>query len=360
MTEILPFLKSLLSAPGLSAHEFPVYSLIEKEWTPLVDEISASRLGSLHALKRGSVPRADRSRSAKKKRPSLLIAAHMDAVGLMVKKIVDGFLYVVEVGGIDPRILPGAPVMVHGTKDLYGVVAMRSGDLLPDHVKNREHDLEYLLIDTGLSARDVSKYVRVGDVAAYHTEPIELSGETVSGHSLDNRASVAALTVCLNELQSRHHVWDVWFVASTQEEVTMSGAYTSAFQLKPDIAIAVDVTFGKGPGADGWDTFAIGEGPALMIGPNIHTFLHNRMKDVAEKAEIPFSVEIAPRHSGTDAYMMQVAAEGIPTMCVSIPLRYMHTPVELVSMKDIRRAGRLLAEFIASLKEDFVEKIVWD
>jgi endoglucanase len=212
----------------------------------------------------------------------------------------------------------------------------------------------------GLTPQEVSKRVRVGDLVAFNTEPVEMSGETISGHSLDNRASVAALTVCLEELKSRSHVWDVWAIASTQEEVNLGGAQTSAFEKRPSLAVAVDVTFGKGPGANGWQTFAPGKGITLGVGPNIHPFLHKRFAEAAKTAEIPFSVEPMPGMSGTDAISMQVASEGIPTMVVGIPLRYMHTPVEVVSLKDIQRAGRLLAEFIVSLEEDFVEKIVWD
>lgn len=355
MTELLPFLKSLLSTSGLSAYESPVNAIIEKEWTPLVDEISKSKVGSLHGLKHGNT-----KLEKNKKRPSIMIATHMDAVGMMVKKIEDGFLYITEVGGLDPRILPGTPVMVHGKKDLYGVVAMRSNELIPEEGRLREHDLDYLLIDTGLTAKEVSKLVRPGDMVSYNTTPLELPNETISGHSLDNRASVAALTVCLQELQTRQHHWDVYAVATVQEEETMIGAYTSAYQLRPDIAIAVDVTFAKSPGSGGWDTFPLGDGPTLGIGPNMHTFIHRKLKETAERVEIPHAVELTARHSGTDAYLMQIAAEGIPTMVVSIPLRYMHTPVEMVKMKDIRRAGRLLAEFIASLDANFVEKITWE
>jgi len=359
MTELLPFLKSLMSVSALSGYEGPASKIIEEEWTLLVDEISKSKLGALHALKHGNT--ILKGNTKRTKRPSILIATHMDAVGMMVKKVVDGFLYVTEIGGLDPRILPGTPVVVHGKRDLYGVVAMRPGDLLPEEDKNNEHNLEYLLIDTGLTPSEVSRLVHAGDLVAYNTQPVEMSsGEIVSGHSLDNRASVAALTVCLQELQTRQHLWDVWAVATVQEEETMSGAYTSAYQLRPDIAVAVDVTFARGPGATGWDSFPLGDGPTLGLGPNVHTFLHKQMNEVAEKIEIPHAVDYLPRHSGTDVYMMQVASEGIPTMVLSIPLRYMHTPVEMIKIKDVRRAGRLLAEFIASLDADFIEKISWE
>ena len=360
MTDILPFLKSLISVSGLSAHEAPVSAIIQKRWKPLVDEVSTSRLGSLHGFKRGISPK---KASKKSTRPSVLIAAHMDAIGLMVSRISEGFLHIAEIGGIDPRVLPGTPVIVHASgsgEDLPGVIAMPQADLLPDGEGKGAVGLNYLLVDVGLTPHDVSKRVRVGDLVAFNTEPVEMSGETVSGHSLDNRASVAALTVCLEELKSRSHVWDVWAVASTQEEINLGGAQTSVFETRPSLAVAVDVTYGKGPGANGWETFAPGKGVTLGIGPNIHPFLHKRVAEVAKQAEIPFSREPIPRMSGTDAISMQVALEGIPTMVIGIPLRYMHTPVEVVSLKDIQRAGRLLAEFVASLEEDFVEKIVWD
>jgi putative aminopeptidase FrvX len=187
-----------------------------------------------------------------------------------------------------------------------------------------------------------------------------MSAETLSGHSLDNRASVAALTVCLEELQSRPHVWDVWAVASSQEEVGTLGAAGSTFELNPTLALVVDVTFAKGPGASDWGTFPLGKGPTIAMGPNMHPALHKAMKELADKLEIPYALEYTPDHSGTDGWATQVAAEGIPTMVVGIPLRYMHTPVEVVALKDIQRAGRLLAEFIAGLGADFMEQIRWE
>jgi putative aminopeptidase FrvX len=115
----------------------------------------------------------------------------------------------------------------------------------------------------------------------------------------------------------------------------------------------------KAPGANDWRTFELGKGIVLAWGPNIHPALHRRLKEIAEEMEIPFSVEYTPRHSGTDAYAMQTAAEGIPTAVVSIPLRYMHTPVEVVALKDIERAGRLLAEFLCRLDDAFTEALTW-
>jgi endoglucanase len=149
-------------------------------------------------------------------------------------------------------------------------------------------------------------------------------------------------------------------VASTQEEVTLGGAYTSTFQIRPSLAVAIDVTFGSGPGSPSHLTYPFGKGPTLVWGPNIHPYLHKSFQELADRLEIPYAIEITPRHSGTDAFAMQVVAEGVPCMVLGIPLRYMHTPVEMVSLKDIERCGRLLAEFIAQLDLDYVSKITWE
>ena len=353
MTDILPFLKSMISAPGLSGHEAPVARIIEDKWRTLVDETSISRVGSLHGLKKGS---------GKGKRPSVMIATHMDAIGMMVSSIEDGFLHITNIGGVDIRVLPGAVVTVHASsgEKLPAVIAMPPARFLPDKEGSGVVAIKHLLVDTGLTQREVEKKVRVGDLVSFANEPMELAGDVISGHTLDNRASVAALTVCLEELQGKNHVWDVWAVATVQEETSYLGAYTSAFQLRPDIAIAVDGTFAKGPGANGWQTHTMGKGVGLCIGPNMHPFLHEKLKEVADKFEIPWFLDVTPGHSGTDAYPMQTTMEGIPTALVEYPLRYMHTTVESVAVKDLQRVGRLLAEFIASLDENFVETIVWE
>lgn len=356
MPAISPFLQSLLRAPGLSGYEDPARKIIQDAWQPLVDEVRTSRLGSLEALKKGE---------GDAPRRSILIATHMDAIGLMVTSIQNGFLRVTMIGGVDARVLPGTPVTVYATggasvEELPAVVVQPGGRLLPASVGENPVPLDQLFIDTGLLPSDLVSKVRIGDVVSYATEPVEMAGDVISGHSLDNRASVAALTQALEELQKKRHTWDVWAVATAQEEVTLGGAYTSSFGILPDLAIAIDVTFAKGPGASDWQTHGMGKGVALGFGPNIHTYLYKQFKELADRLEIPTEMDVLPRMSGTDAYALQVAAEGIPTMVLSIPLRYMHTPVEMVMLKDIQRTGRLLAEFIASLDVDFLSKITWD
>jgi tetrahedral aminopeptidase len=317
----------------------------------MCDELAVSPLGSLHALRRGK---------GNDPRPRILLTAHMDAIGLMVTGVVNGLLRITQVGGVDSRILPGQPVMVHGRRALPGIVMQPSDRLLPHHLQGNPVSRDRLFVDTGLPAKELAELVRVGDLVSFDTQPVELSGETLSGHSLDNRASVAALTVCLQELQHITHIWDVWVAATSQEEESLGGAFTSPFTIRPDIAVAVDVTFAKGPGSSDYRTFALGKGPTLGWGPNVHPAIYKRFKEISEKLDLPHQTEVMPRHSGTDAFGMQVVAEGIPTMVIGIPLRYMHTPVEVVSLKDIQRVGHLLAEFIARLEPDYVDKIRWD
>jgi endoglucanase len=354
MTDVLPFLKSLISVSGLSGNEAPVAALITEKWRSLADEVSVSRVGSLHGLKKGSgaLPR-----------PALMIAAHMDGIGLRVSKIVEGFLHITKIGGVDLRVLPGAEVIVHATgsgQELPAVIAMPPARFLPESAGNGVPGIEHFLVDTGLRPREVERQVRVGDLVSFANQPLELAGGVISGHTLDNRASIAALTLCLEELMSKTHLWDLWAVATVQEEVSYLGAFTSTFALRPQIAIVLDAGFASGPGASGWQAFPMGKGVGLCIGPNMHPFLHKKLKELAERLEIPWYLDVTPSDSGTDAFAVQVTAEGIPTALVELPIRYMHTTVECVAVKDIEYTGRLLAEFVASLEADFLDTLVWE
>ena len=350
MTDQTAFLKNLVSLPGLSGYEEPVRQVISDAWRQLVDEISTSPLGSIHALRRGN---------GKEPRPSLLLAAHMDAIGFMVSGIEDEFLRVSRIGGLDPRVLPGQRVTVHGREELPGIIVQPPAFSLPART-DEVIPIEYLLVDVGLLPSDIPSRVRIGDLVSFAQQPVEMTGNVLVGHSLDNRASVAAVTACLEYLQGRQAAWDVWAVATVQEEENLAGALTSGYGLRPSLAVAIDVTFGSGPGSPENKTFPFGKGLTLGWGPNIHPKLFQAFKDLAEKLEIPYKIEVMPRFSGTDAIGLQVAAEGIPTMVVSIPLRYMHTPVEMVVMKDIERTGRLLAEFVGSLAPDFADTLIWE
>ncbi|GAB4505282.1 MAG: M42 family metallopeptidase [Anaerolineales bacterium] len=353
MIDTQTFLEELISLPGLSAYESPIARVIRERWQSLTDEVHVSRVGSVEALKRGQMESS---------RPVIMVATHMDGIGLMVSDIAEVFLRVTAVGGVDARILPGQQVLVHVADGdaLPGIVVQPPARLLPTMASGDPLPINYLLVDVGLSAREVSRRVQVGDVVSFATEPVKMAGGILAGHSLDNRASVAALTHALDILQTRRHAWDLWAVATVQEEVTLLGAATSAFGLRPDLAMAVDVTFAEGPGAKDWRTFPLKGGPVLAMGPNIHPFLLKKLQETADALEMSYAVEMMPGMSGTDAIALQIAAEGIPTAVLGMPLRYMHTPVEMVSIQSVERVGRLLAEWITRLTPDFLDSITWD
>lgn len=349
MANITPFLKSLLSVAGLSGHESPVAGLIESHWKSIADETQRTRLGSIHALSAGD---------GYPPRPKLLISAHMDAIGMMVAGLEGEFLTLTPVGSVDPRILPSQSVIVHGRQPLPGVVVP-----LPVSFRANPKEaasFEDLRVDVGLPAKRLAQLVQPGDLVSFGTDPLELRGDTISGHSLDNRASVAALTIALEELQLTRHAWDVWFAATVQEEITYAGGATSAYGLRPDLAVIVDVTFGEDGSGKKYETFPLGGGPTIGVGPTCHPYLRNMFQNLAAGLEMPFAIEAMPEDSFTETDRIQLTRAGIPTAIISIPLRYMHTPVEVVSLSDIERVGKLLAEFAAMLERGFIDQVTWD
>ena len=351
MTKNLDFLKKMITVPGLTGFEEPIRKLIEEAWSPLTDELSVSKLGSLHGFCRGS---GDSPRN------SVMIATHMDAIGMIVTHVKEGFLHITEIGGIDHRILPGQMVTVHtGEEDLPGMVIQPPNHALPKEAQTGPVPLNLLRVDTGLTPQQVTRKVKIGDLVSFATEPVELEGDHIVGHSLDNRASVAALTDTLEILKKRKVEWDVWAVATTNEEETLGGAQTSGFQLRPTLAVIVDVTFGKSHDSPGHKTYEMSKGITLDWGPNTHPKLYKTFEKIAKEFEIPYQKSVYTRSSGTDAILLQVVAEGIPTMIASIPLRYMHTPIEMIDTKNIDRTARLLAEFISALDDEFMDELSW-
>jgi putative aminopeptidase FrvX len=348
VAEVKDFLKEIISLPGLSGYEAPVREAIARHWEPLVDEMQVSRLGSLEALKRGR---------GTEPRHSILLAGHMDAVGLIVTQVTGRFLRITDLNGVDPRVMPGQTVIVHGTRELRGVVIQPPDKMVEDHKSGAPFSLEELYVDVGLEAEELAELVHSGTVISFGTTPTEMGEEILAGHTMDDRTAVAAITYCLEILRKRIHAWDVWAVATVQEETAFAGAYTSGFKLKPDIAIAIDVTHAKGPGTAEKSIPDLGKGVALGQGPNVNRGLYDRFKKLAEELEIAHQVDVMASHSGTDAFALQVISGGRASMVLSIPLRYMHTPVEVVSMKDIRRVGRMLAEFITDLDSTILEEL---
>ena len=287
----------------------------------------------------------------------------MDELGLMVKQIVaypdeagSGFLRVTNLGGVDRRQLYAQQVVVHGRRDLPGILGGLPKHMVTAERARKPYSFEELVVDVGLPAGELRALVSVGDFISFDQPLRKLLNGRVAGKALDNRASVTAVTRCLQELQQRDHSWDVYAVATVQEETRLLGAYVSGYAEQPDVAIAIDVTHGKGPQAHDVSAEMNG-GPVIDVGPNVHPGLRQALRDAAERLEMKTQVDFHTRGSGTDAYGLQVARAGIPTAVLSIPLRYMHTMVESVVVKDVRRTGRLLAEFITGLDDDFVASL---
>lgn len=360
--DLFKILQTLTETPGPSGQEAGIAMVIAEMWRPLADEVREDRMGNVVAVKRGV---------GEGPRPRLLFAAHMDEIALMVRQIVayspgeegagdeqaQGFLRLSRVGGVDLRHLYGQQVVVHGQRNLPGIVAALPVHMLPPDRGDKVYDLDELVADVGLPLGELRKLVSVGDFITFRQPLRRLLNNRVSGKALDNRASVAAVTVALDYLQKREHRWDVIAVATVQEETRLLGAFTSSYAEQPDLAVAIDVTFGKGPGAKDGLVFELDEGPALGFGPNVHPGIYEALKSAAETLELTVHDDPHSRASGTDAFGLQIARAGIPTGLVSIPLRYMHTMVETVALKDVQRAGRLLGEFAAQLDADFLEKM---
>ncbi|MFN7210663.1 MAG: M20/M25/M40 family metallo-hydrolase [Aggregatilineales bacterium] len=289
-----------------------------------------------------------------------MLCAHMDEIGMIVSHFEGAFLRVSNLGGIDSRAIVGKPVLVHTREGaLPGVVGARPPSLLSEAEQERYPALDELYVDLGLSAEEVGRRVRVGDIITLDLPLIELQERRVAGKALDNRACVAVVTVCLEALQRLKHTWDVLAVASVQEEVGLHGARAEAHRLNPDLAIALDVTFAPQPGVPS-PAFELGGGAPLALGANFHPALFEALKKTAERLELPAPIEPTPMASGTDAWAIQISRDGIPTALLGIPTRNMHTSVETVDLRDIERCGRLIAEFIASLDADFLAQISWD
>jgi putative aminopeptidase FrvX len=349
--DLIGHLKNLSEAHGPSGHEGIVRGLLRQTWAGFVDEFDEDRLGSLIGVKRGAAARQPARR--------VMLAAHMDEIGMMVAEIREGFILVHRINGVDNRLMLAQPVLVHGREALPGVVAAKPPHLLAQAARQKYPTFDELVIDVGLPAERVEALVRPGDLITIDAPFVQLNGKRVSGKALDNRACLAALTLCLHELSKRDHAWDVYAVATVQEEVGLRGAAAAAYAIAPDLAIALDVGFAQQPGVEADVALELGGGPGIGIGPNFHPHLVEKLREAAQRIEIKLQDDILPGQTGTDAWAIQVAREGIPTALLEIPLRNMHSPVEIADLRDIERCGRLLALFIAELEDEFLSAMRW-
>ncbi len=345
--DVKQFFRTLSEASGISGYEQEVAEPI-KEACLWADEIRTDKLGNVIMLKKGQ---------GAKGRPKIMLAAHMDEIGLIITKIEkDGFLRFSTVGGFDQRVLLGQEVIVHGKAQLTGIIGAKPPHVQTQGEQNQAVKLEDLFIDVGYdTVGQVQELVRIGDLATIKREVVDLQGSLMAGKAFDDRAGVAAIFECFKVLTELKHEADVYGVATVQEEVGLRGAVTSTYGIVPDLGIAIDVGFGDQPGLPESDTIKLSQGPGVAIGPHVHPKVYERMVETAKEWNINYSVDPSPSPGGTDAYAIQVTRAGVATILLSIPLRYMHTPIETLDYEDVKRTGKLMALFIAGLDNEFVE-----
>jgi putative aminopeptidase FrvX len=340
------FLNRLVMAAGPSGHETGPAEVWREECAKYAQEVGADNIGSSFARVAGTAGG-----------PRTAIVGHIDEIGLHVSHIdKEGYLHFGAVGGWDPSVLVGQRVRLHTQNgDVIGVIARKPIHLLKDDERTRVPEVKDLHIDIGAQDADEARErVQIGDVAVIDANPIELRPGLVVSRALDNRVGcyVAAEAARL-VAEAGGAPGDVLALAVAQEETGFGGSRTSAYSHNPDVAIAVDVTFATDqPGVElGPITeHKLGSGPVIARGTTLHPRVFELLHEAAEQEGIPFTVESMGRATGTDADAIHLTRAGIPTGLVSVPLRYMHSPVELVSMADCDAAARLIAAFAQRLE----------
>ena len=339
--ELEKFIREATHRPGVSGYESGVGEYIAECFRPLTDSVRVDAMQNVIATVGTEGPR-------------VMISAHQDEIGMVVTDIEeDGAIRLFRNGGVDPRILPGLEVEIQGRRGpVYGVIGMKPAALQSAAELKKAVDFDDLFVDVGYPAEQVRERVRVGDSVVMLAEPQLLADGAMASKTMDDRASVAAMLVAAEELHRMKVKMQVCFVASAQEEVGAYGAQTAAFGTNPDWAIAIDVTHGEGPGTSRFQAHPLDK-ITVERGPLIHKALGRKLEAVAKKYNIPFNLAAGGGLTWTDADAIQMVREGIPTVLLSIPLRYMHTSVETLRLDVIRNAGRLMAMMIADMADEW-------
>ena len=326
-------LKEVVGAFGVAGFEDEIRALVKREMQKHADNVIVDTLGNVIAVKRGGTRK-------------VILAAHMDQIGFMVKSITDdGYLIIAPIGGIHTSVLRSSVVRIHTAHGFArGVIGEK-----PPHLGKEQKKVEFkdLRVDIGAASReDAEKLVSVGDVGAFEPQYFELNGRIVA-NSLDDRVGVYILLKLLEEF---HSDATLYFVATVQEEVGLKGARTSSFGIAPDIGIAVDVTHATMPHVNKDEVpIELGKGPAISVGAVSNPKLYRHIISVAESNNIPYQIEANPAYSGTDADIIQLARDGVATGVVSIPERYMHSGVEMIDARDVDNTISLLKAVLESI-----------
>ena len=346
--ETIDFLRKITSITAVSGYEYKLSKEAKDLFYPYADEVHVDRLGNIIAHKKG------RGNGKIK----IMFAAHVDEIGLMVTNITEeGLLKFTSIGGVDQRTLPGQLVDIHGKEILNGIIAVNPDFLFDESKAKKAFPMKEMFIDTGETPEKIKDLVRIGDIIVVRRNITELKNGEVYGKALDDRAGLAVCQGILREMQHFKNFADIYCVGTVQEELGYRGAITSSFALKPDIGIAIDVCHGHMPGVPEDDTSALGGGPVIGKGPHVHPGMFEILKEVAQKYGIAWQLGLSNSPGGTDTWALQIANNGIPSALISIPLRYMHTSVEVVDLSDIDNSARLLALFVANLDENRMEDL---
>lgn len=325
------------SADGVTGFEGPAAAVAKQLLEPYCDRVELDRCGSVLGWRSCGKPHAK----------TVLLDAHIDQIGFMVTDVLDGgFLRFTQVGGIDPRMLLGTEVMILTEQPLYGVVACMPPHLLKAGEENKAVPMHEMLIDTGML--DAAERIGIGTPIVFAQPPYELTKGQLTGKCLDDRAGFVAIVETMRKLQDKSLDVDIVVCGSVHEETDSLGARTAAFRVQPDCGIAVDVSHAKTPDSGSDDAFDFGGGALIGMGPNMHRGLTQQLLRTARACEIPHQIEVMEGNTGTNAWEMQVVRSGIAMGLLSIPLKYMHTPIETIQLSDIDAVSELMAQFLCT------------
>ena len=339
------FLRKLVESPSPSGFEQPAQKLVRARLHGRVDEIRADLHGNVIAVKNPGAPFR------------IMLAGHCDEIGLMITHIDDkGYLFFAAIGGIDPVVLAGQRVEIHNRRgSVQGVIGRKPIHLMkPEEREKPKLEMKHFWIDIGANSRkDADKAVAIGDPVLICRKFTPLRNGLAAARGFDDRVGAWTVVEVMRRLTRKKLPVGVYGVSTVQEELGLRGAKTAAFGIDPQVGIAVDVGF-TSDYPDGEPKIVgdirLGKGPILHRGPNINPRLAALMEKAAGKKRIPFQMQAEPRATGTDANAMQVSRAGTATALVSIPNRYMHTPVEVVALKDLDTAVNLIVATIEALR----------
>ena len=339
--EIKDFLLQMDSVPHVSGYEGELADVLKVEFSKY-SEVSTDKMGNVIALKKGDGTG-----------PKVMIAAHMDEIGMMVSVVTDeGFVKFSCIGGIDKRNVLAQEVTIHGREKVFGIIGIKPPHLVSAEESKKVIDFFDMAIDTGYSKEKLEKLVRPGDIITFNTKMTELKGGKMTGRALDDNAGIAVMYAAMKNLEFMKHKADFYFVATTQEEVGLRGAKVATYDIKPDIGIAVDVCFGRTPGLDDSNSQELGKGPVISVGPGVTRKVFEDLRKAAKKGNTPHQIEVRPRSGGTDAFVIQVGEGGVLTGDIGIPLKYMHSTNETVQISDIENGGKLISDYVLSLNSE--------